>query len=56
MLTVEKKVDSQLRVGIPRNYFEKLKIGIGDKVLVSYNDRTGKIEIYKEKQVENNGN
>lgn len=56
MLTTEKKVDSQLRVGIPRNYFEKLKIVSGDKVLVSYNDRTEKIEIYKDRQGGSNGN
>lgn len=50
MLTVEKNVDSQLRISIPRNYLEKLGVKKGDKVLVSYNDRTSKIEIYKERQ------
>ena len=52
MLTVEKKIDSQLRVSIPRNYFAKLGVTSNDNVLVSYNDKTNKIEIYKEKQGE----
>lgn len=52
MLTVEKNVDSQLRISIPRNYLEKLGVKKGDKVLVSYNDRTSKIEIYKERQTD----
>lgn len=55
MLTVEKKIDSQLRISIPRNYFEKLKIGQGDKVLVSLNEKNGVISIYKEHK-EQNGN
>ena len=50
MLTIEKNVDSQLRISIPRKYLEKLGIKQGDTVLVSYNDRSGKIEIYKEKE------
>ena len=50
MLTVEKMVDAQLRISIPRNYLSKLGIKTGDTVLVSYNDRNGKIEIYREKE------
>ena len=50
MLTVEKMVDAQLRISIPRNYLAKLGIKTGDTVLVSYNDRNGKIEIYREKE------
>ena len=56
MLTVEKNVDSQLRISIPRNYLAKLGIKQGDTVLVSFNDRNGKIEIYKDKQGDNYGN
>ena len=56
MLTIEKTVDSQLRISIPRRYFEKLGIEKGDIVLVSYNDRTGKIEIYKEEENKNSYN
>lgn len=49
MLTTEKKVDKQLRVGIPRSYFEKLDIEVGETVLVSCNVGRGIIEIYKNK-------